>query len=375
MDIFESLVQLNQTIQVVDMHTSGEPTRIVVRGYPHLEGETLLEKRRCAANKHDNFRKQLMREPRGHAEMYGAILVQETELTRSGEADIGVLFCHNEGYSTMCGHATIALGRFLIDTHDFTVFPRRKELPYDPGTGLTALRLHAPCGVIQVHVSTQNDSAETSSSVSFLGVPSYSTQVDFDVIIPPDNRWPQLTAQSVKLDVAFGGAFYAIVQDRELGFPHGLKNAVLAELNTATRLLKKTVADLHQNVLRHPDQDLRFLYGVIVVDTTASDPDEELGICFFADQQIDRSPTGSGVMARVALAIEKDILHLGDSKTYHSIVSVGSGLGFRGTAIERVSEGVVVKVEGRAFYTGVGSFIVEDGDSLADGLVVRGGLM
>ncbi|KAJ7058977.1 hypothetical protein C8F01DRAFT_1371118 [Mycena amicta] len=149
MDIFQTLLEPNpatRTIKVVDMHTSGE-------------GETLLEKRRCARDKHDDIRKR---------QMYGAILVQETELTRAGEADIGVLFCHNgeqftlftaviyidyERVTRRCvagsGHATIALGRLLADTHDLAVFPRRNDLPYDGETGLTKLRLHAPCGIIR----------------------------------------------------------------------------------------------------------------------------------------------------------------------------------------------------------------------------------
>ncbi|KAJ7067339.1 proline racemase [Mycena amicta] len=374
MDVFQTLLEPNpatRTIKVVDMHTSGEPTRIIVAGYPSLEGETLLEKRRCARDKHDDIRKRLMREPRGHGEMYGAILVQETELTRDGEADIGVLFCHNEGYSTMCGHATIALGRLLVDTHDLAVFPRRNELPYDGQTGLTKLRLHAPCGVIHVEVPTDDGlHSDASQPVSFLGVPSYSTAVSLKV---------QIQAQrEVLVDIAFGGAFYAIVEDRALGFPSGLRGAggvTLEELNAATRLLKEAIAVSHKDLLQHPDEDLRFLYGVIVVDTTeTSTPDEELGLCFFADQQIDRSPTGSGVMARVALAVDKGTLNIGDSRTYHSIVSAqagsGSGSGFRGTAVERVDAGTVVKVEGRAFYTGAASFVLEESDTMPDGFVL-----
>ncbi|KAF7308017.1 Proline racemase [Mycena kentingensis (nom. inval.)] len=377
MDVFDNLLNSSpRTIKIVDMHTSGEPTRIIVDGYPDLEGTTLLEKRRCARKRWDAIRQRLMREPRGHAEMYGAILVQETELTRAGEADIGVLFCHNEGYSTMCGHATVALGRFLVDTQDRRVFPSRDKLPIEhdaeTGTDVTVLRLHAPCGVINVRVPTVDGRSDAGRSVSFLGVPSYASALGLAV---------RLDDREVMVDIAFGGAFYAIVTDAALGFPSGLRSGTessLDELNSATRRLKAAVIEQHPDALRHPDADLRFLYGVIVVDTSQQTRSgEELGICFFADQQIDRSPTGSGVMARVALAVDKGLMRLGESRVYHSVVSAmasvgdGPGDGFRGTAVETLEgQGTVVRVEGRAFYTGATSFVVEQEDTMPDGFVV-----
>ncbi|KAJ7472733.1 proline racemase [Mycena latifolia] len=375
MDVFETLLEPNpatRTIKVVDMHTSGEPTRIVVNGYPELEGSTLLEKRRCAREKHDDVRKRLMREPRGHGEMYGAILIAETELTRSGDADIGVLFCHNEGYSTMCGHATIALGRFLIDTHDLSVFPRRDALPHDAATGLTALRLHAPCGVVHLSVPTDEGHSDASRSVSFLGVPSFVTARDLDVEIPLAVQWPRLKATGrsrVQVDIAYGGAFYALVSAAALGFPGGVRGpASLAEFDQAAAALK-TLLSQRKELLVHPSEpDLEYLYGVMVVEET---PQGELGLCFFADQQIDRSPTGSCVMARVALAVEQGRLKMGEGRDYESIVSVlNEGTGFRGTAVEKVPEGLIVKVEGKAFYTGVATFVVEEHDMLPSGFII-----
>ncbi|KAJ7846152.1 proline racemase [Mycena leptocephala] len=344
MDVFETLLEQNpatRTIKVVDMHTSGEPTRIVVNGYPHLEGDTLLEKRRCARDKHDDIRQRLMREPRGHAEMYGAILIAETELTKRGEADIGVLFCHNEGYSTMCGHATIALGRFLVDTHDLSIFPRRNMLKHDEVTGLTSLRLHAPCGVVHLSVYTDDGHSDPTRPVSFLGVPSFVTARDLEVEIPPSVQWKRLRdsgRRSVKVDIAYGGAFYALVSAVELGFPNGVRardDATLAEFDEATAALKKFLYP-RKELYTHPTEpDLEYLYSVMVVEPT---PKGEIGLCFFADQQIDRSPTGSCVMARVALAKGPD--------------------------------GVIVKVEGRAFYTGAASFVVEEHDMMPNGFTI-----
>ncbi|KAJ7168647.1 proline racemase, partial [Mycena filopes] len=379
MDVFNTLVEQNpatRTIKVVDMHTSGEPTRIVVSGYPHLEGNTLLEKRRCAREEHDDIRQRLMREPRGHGEMYGAILVTETELTRTGEADIGVLFCHNEGYSTMCGHATIALGRFLIDTHDLAVFPRRDTLQYDDATGLTALRLHAPCGVIRLSVPTDDGHSDAVRPVSFLGVPSFATARDLVVEIPPSVQWPRLKAAGrthVTVDVAYGGAFYALVSAAELGFPEGVRagraGATLAEFDDATRALKSILAPRKELFVHPTEPDLEYLYSVMVVEQES--PQREIGLCFFADQQIDRSPTGSCVMARVALAVEQGRLQVGEGCDYESVVSLlNDGNGFRGTAVEKGAAGVIVKVEGRAFYTGASSFVVEEHDMLPSGFTI-----
>ncbi|KAJ7025781.1 proline racemase [Mycena alexandri] len=384
MDVFDTLVKQNpatRTIKIVDMHTSGEaldlfgqPTRIVVNGYPYLEGDTLLEKRRCARDKHDDIRQRLMREPRGHGEMYGAILISETELTRAGEADIGVLFCHNEGYSTMCGHATIALGRFLVDTHDLNIFPRRDALKYDEATGLTAIRLHAPCGVVHLSVYSGDGHSDATRPVSFLGVPSFVTARDLEVDIPPSVQWKRLKdagRSRVKVDISYGGAFYALVSAAELGFPEGLRSrehATLSEFDEATRALKKILYP-RKELFAHPTEpDLEYLYSVMVVEKT---PQGEIGLCFFADQQIDRSPTGSCVMARVALAVAQGRLQIGDGCDYESIVSLlNDGNGFRGTAVEKRPDGVIVKVEGRAFYTGASSFVVEEHDMMPSGFTI-----
>ncbi|KAJ8507919.1 hypothetical protein ONZ45_g9762 [Pleurotus djamor] len=285
-------------IKVVDMHTSGEPTRIIISGYPALQGRTLLEKRAYARTPSwDGTRKWLMREPRGHAEMYGAILIAETELTQSGDADIGVLFCHNDGYSTMCGHATLALGRFLVDTQDEDVFPRRKSLIPSTRTGFVFLRIHAPCGVIQVEVPiTPKGRSDPSKPVEFLGVPSFVGGMDVMVDILSDDRWKMFSASgrtSVRLDVAYGGAFYAIVDAHELGFTETLLAYPVSELAEAAKVIKALVGKKSE-LLAHPiHHDLEFLYGVIITEKQVGKDNWEGGICFFANNQIDRSPTGS----------------------------------------------------------------------------------
>ncbi|KAH9929548.1 Diaminopimelate epimerase-like protein [Epithele typhae] len=379
MDIFQEIISGNisqdSIIRTVDMHTGGEPTRIIVGGYPPLGGSTLLEKRTYARKELDHIRKRLMREPRGHKEMYGAILVQETERTRAGEADIGVLFCHNEGYSTMCGHATIALGRFLVDTADTSVFPNRKQVPFDEAEGKCTVRLHAPCGVVEITVPSIRDGDRVRSNpdreVRFMSVRSFAAAIDAVVDIPNELRWMELVKagrHTVKFDLAYGGAFYAIVQEKALGFERLRDGEVdMKRLDEATAALKKVVAGKRELFEGHGlEAELRYLYGVIVVDEGEGERGlggldaGRLGVCFFADQQIDRSPTGSGVSARVALARAKGLLAEGERVRFDSPLSARRG-GEAGAFIGGWAGADRVRVEGRAFYTGACAFVVEDG--------------
>ncbi|KAI0767974.1 proline racemase [Irpex lacteus] len=395
MDVFNAIregkIGRTNVIQTVDIQTSGEATRIVLpltdeHGQLILQGKTLLEKRAYAKAHVDWLRQRLMREPRGHSEMYGAILVPETELTLAGEADIGVLFCHNEGYSTMCGHASIALGRFLIDTVDLSVFPRRNTLPYDARTRSTIVRLHAPCGVVEITVpTTDGDSwdkrrSDPSRRVCFKGVSSFVGALDVEVDVPEGQRWPALRDSGrdcVTVDVSYGGAFYAIVSSRALGFTHGITENDLPGLNHATKTIKSLLKH-RKELYTHPtEEDLEYLYGTIVTEQLADN--HELGVCFFADQQLDRSPTGSGVCARVALAAAKGLLVEGQEVLFDSVVSRGKGMGFTGKAVERVAlrqkdgrevDATTVVVSGQAYYIGAHSFVVEAGDGIGDGFII-----
>lgn len=392
MDVFENLATgTARCISCIDMHTCGEPTRIVISGYPRLKG-TLLEQRSEALAEHDHIRQMLILEPRGHFDMYGAILRQETEHTKEGTADIGVLFATNDGYSTMCGHATIALGRFLVDTNDLEVFPRRNYLKFDTASRTVQLRLHCPCGVVLVTVPTNEDGSKSDSSrnVSFISVDSFATGLGISVKIPPHLRWPELGGQdpqgdknSVIASFAYGGAFYCLISADQLGFTDGLKSFDMDAMNHATKCLKRAVkenADLHC-FCKHPEfDDLSFLYSVIVVDSNLGEPLEpstgaETGLCFFSDQEIDRSPTGSGVSARLALAYAAQRSQVGEPRTYHSLVSLhkSESSAFIGTIHSVTHEEsqaypiINTKVEGNAFYTGAHTFVFEPEDRLGDG--------
>ncbi|KAL6305024.1 hypothetical protein BKA93DRAFT_847474 [Sparassis latifolia] len=359
MDVYRELERGKRgrmdVIRTVDMHTSGEPTRIVVEGYPELMGKTLLEKRAYAREKLDFIRRRLMFEPRGHAGMYGAILVKETELTESGEADIGVLFCHNEGYSTMCGHATIALGRFLVDTQDRGVFPRRGQVRYEEEKKETVVRVHAPCGVVEVTVPTVEEGGRRRSDegkrVRFTSVESFVGGLGVAV--------RTLGGRTARVDVGYGGAFYAIVDANELGLHGRLREC--ATLQAECAALKAALGSWDASArVEHPQHaELEYVYGIIVVDG-------ELAVCVFADGQIDRSPCGSGVCARLAVAVARGSVAVGERRPFHSPVSAADPAS---VFLGRAWAAVRAEVEGRASYTGAHALVAEDSDRLPPFLV------
>jgi trans-L-3-hydroxyproline dehydratase len=178
-DFFSANVQL---IRTVEMHTTGEPTRIIYSGFPQLQGATLLQKRADAKMNYDHIRGRLMLEPRGHGETFGALMVSETELTARGEADIDILFMHNEGWATMCGHAAIGLGRFLVVFDAETCpgfFPSRK-LHLDEKKMTAAIKLHCPCGVVDIAVPVTIGcqgrlKSDPERQVFFVNVDSFAT--------------------------------------------------------------------------------------------------------------------------------------------------------------------------------------------------------
>ncbi|XP_061609559.1 trans-L-3-hydroxyproline dehydratase [Phyllopteryx taeniolatus] len=332
-------------LSVVDMHTGGEPLRIIVSGYPPVEGGTLLAKRRYARERLDHLRRALMLEPRGHCDMYGALLVP-SELP---DADVGVLFVHNEGYSTMCGHAVVALGRFAID-YGLVKEPRSPETP---------VNIHCPCGLVRAFVEYADGKTGT---VRFLSVPAFVFATDVTVAVEGFG--------DVTVDISYGGAFYAFVDARRFGLDvRESRTRDLADAATAvTRAVESRVK------LRHPlSDDLAFLYGTILTDGKERfSSDATANVCVFAEAQVDRSPTGSGVTARVALQYHKGLIRLNQSRTFQS---GATGSQFTGKAVEETTCGdfkaVVVEVAGRAFYTGVSCFVQETEDQLKHGFVLK----
>ena len=336
------------TIETVEMHTGGEPVRIVVSGYPPIPGSTLLAKRRQARERLDEFRRLLMFEPRGHVDMYGVIPVAP-DPPREGEpaADLAVLFMHNEGYSTMCGHAVIALGRWAVDSG---LVPLR--LPETP------VAIQCPCGLVRARVAIENGKA---GAVAFESVPAFAFARDAAVAVPGHGR--------VSLDIGYGGAFYAVLPAARFGLDvRASPTRALVDAAAAV-----TEAARAQVPLAHPDDpDLAFLYGTILTDG-ADDWSEQptANICVFAAREVDRSPTGSGVTARLALQHARGLIQLGQSRQFESI----TGAIFAGKVLRETTCGphpaVTVEVSGKAHYTGTARFTLEPDDTIGRGFLLK----
>ncbi len=335
------------TIETVEMHTGGEPVRIVVSGYPPIPGATILEKRRYARDNLDHLRKLLIFEPRGHYDMYGVIRV-EPDLPG---ADLAVLFIHNEGYSTMCGHATIALGRYAVD-HGLVA----------PRAPVTDVAIQCPCGLVRARVDVEETpDGFVSGSVTFESVPSFAFALDRHVDVAG--------LGTVPFDIGYGGAFYALVDGRSIGL--NLETTPLDRLVEAADSITRAVAAAVP--LDHPgDPDLAFLYGTILTDgDDGSGGRPSRNICVFAEREVDRSPTGSGVSARIAVQLARGTTGLDEPRQFESL----TGAVFSAKAIRAHKAGrfdaVRVEVGGRAYYSGRSQFSVETGDPLGGGFLLR----
>jgi trans-L-3-hydroxyproline dehydratase len=336
-----------QPIETVEMHTGGEPVRIVVKGYPELPRASLLERRRHAKTHHDRLRRLLMHEPRGHFDMYGAIpLPADAPPSDPGGADFAVLFLHNEGYSTMCGHAVIALGRWAVDSG----LVARTEPE-------TRLAIQCPCGVVKLRVAVERGRA---GAVAFESVPAFALALDREVEVPGHGR--------LALDIGYGGAFYAILPAQRVGLD--LRQAPIAAVVEAASRISAAVAA--EAEIAHPDDpDLGFLYGTILTDGGDGRTQASRNVCVFADRQVDRSPTGSGVTARVAIAAARGELGEGEIRRFESV----TGAVFTGRWVRAAKAGphraVIAEVGGMAHYAGTARFTCEDDDPLGAGFLLR----
>jgi trans-L-3-hydroxyproline dehydratase len=330
-------------ITTIDAHTEGEPLRFIVGGIDPIPGATILEKRRYAMANYDGLRRTLMYEPRGHADMYGAVVTEPV----TGDGDFGVLFLNNEGWSSMCGHGVIAVATVMIETGILTP---REVLKIDAPAG----RITARCRLSK-HPSGWNRVA----SVAFENVPSYVVALDQRVEVPD--------LGSVRCDIAFGGAFYAFVKADDHGIelaPSNIHCLIEYGMSIKHAVMKSNV--------RHPfEPDLSFLYGTIFVGPPHRGEADSRHVCIFADGQVDRSPTGTGVSARLALEHYRKRIGVGQKVVVESIL----GTRFTGRILRCAEFGnypaIIPEIEGSAWITGKNELLISPDDPLKEGFIIH----
>lgn len=328
-------------IKVIDMHTGGEPLRIPIAGLPEIKGNSVLEKRQFFKDNYDYIRTGLMFEPRGHADMYGALISTPS----TSDADFDVLFIHNEGYSTMCGHAVLALTKFAFETN---FLPNKKD---------HKLTINVPAGTIYSEAKIENGIVVEST---FENVPSYLHAKDHIVEVEGIGK--------VTYDIAFGGAYYAFVEAASVGLT--MTPDHYNQLIDYGKKIKKAVMDNFD--IQHPvEADLGFLYGVIFTGPPENPSHHSRNVCIFAEGEVDRSATGSGVSARAGLHFSKGTLDLNQRITIESIL--GSTMSVE--AVKKVDfhgyEAVIPKVTGSASFVGQNEFWFDPNDPYRNGFIFR----
>ncbi|MBV9797696.1 MAG: proline racemase family protein [Solirubrobacterales bacterium] len=321
-------------IEATDYHTAGEPFRIVAEGVLDIAGATVPERREHAMRSEhvDRVRRMLCHEPRGHADMYGGFLVPPDD----DGADFGVLFWHKDGYSTACGHGTMALGVWAVESGRV---PARAE-------GDVEVTIDVPSGRVVASVRCRAGAVQ---GVAFRNVPAFVVARG-------------VTAAGVEVDVAYGGAIYAFAPAERWGLR--VVPGDLADLIAVGRKVKQELEGTA--VSRHPNDDrLSGIYGTVLYEELG--PLHQRTVTIFADGEVDRSPTGSATSARTALLAADGLLTEGNSWRADSIV----GTIFHARAIGQEAGGLLTEVEGTAFRTGEHRFFLDPRDPLGTGFVVR----
>lgn len=339
-------------LRTIDAHAAGEPLRVITGGWPDVPGASILEKRRYAAERHDALRRVLMWEPRGHADMYGCLLTEPV----TPDGDVGVLFMHNAGYSTMCGHGIIGLVTVGLECGLLNAGSLERDEADRP-----IVRVDTPAGRVTAAASLSSAPGSVRvESVSFENVPSFVLEPDLEVRVEGFG--------TVRCDIAFGGAYYAYVEAADVEL--SLEPGSYPDIIDAGRRVKESVAKQYPIVHPGGDADLAFLYGTIFV-APGGEGVHSRNVCVFADGEVDRSPTGTGVSGWAAIHGLRGELGLGEAMTIESLIGTRFEVRITGRCMVGERPAVIPEVAGSAHLTGRHEFFVDPADPLGAGFLLR----
>lgn len=326
--------------KTIDSHTMGESTRIIYEGFPEIPGKTMMEKKQYLEKHYDNCREAIMLEPRGHRDMFGALLTEPIH----EEADIGVIFMDSDNYLNMCGHGSIGVASMAVETGIVEV----KE-PY------TEVVLDAPSGIIQTKVKVINHKAV---NVSIINVPSFLYKSNLQIEVPQYGN--------ITYDISFGGSFFALVDADVIGLKLTEEN--MKEITDLGMKLRKMI-NYTQNI-KHPYLDITTVDLVEFYTHDCSDKASMKNCVIFGGAQADRSPCGTGTSAKLAALYAKGELEIGEEFVYESII----GSLFMGKVTKEVEidgkKGIIPQITGSAYITGMNTWILDDDDPLEFGFSI-----
>ena len=331
-------MKFTNTLFVVDTHTKGEPTRIILSGFPKLKGDTLYDKRKFMQEKFDHLRTSTLLEPRGHDNQFGALVLQ----TDNGSADYALIFMDNRGYLDMCGHATIGVTTALIELGIIEPTEPYTEITYETVAGLVEVKALIKDGLIV--------------EVSLVDVPSFYLGA-FEVKI--DGGKP------IPVDVAYGGNFYMITDASNLNTR--VRIGYIDELIRKGIMLRDEAA--RQIDVHHPDapgvpQEIGL---AMITDEPELRESDGKNIVVFGNGQFDRSPCGTGTAARLSMLYSKGLFGVGETFIHESIINTS----FRARILQTTKVGpydaVVPEITGRAFITQIAHVIIDPDDPLKNG--------
>lgn len=329
-------------IQVIDTHTAGEPTRFIISGAPELPGATIMEKKNyMMTHEEDQFRCALMHEPRGHKDMFGAIILPPC----APEADMGLIFMDGSIYDNMCGHGSIGAGMLAVE--------RGLVKVTEP---VTEIKLDTPAGVVTARVDVKDGKA---TGVALQNVPCFLYQADVTV---ETEHYGAVTG-----DVVFGGNFFFIADADALGLSLEKKNARQL-VQFSVELMRCANA---QVAVQHPELPINEITIVELYSQKTVDPTADLHDFVMAgDGQIDRSPCGTGTCAKMAAMYARGQLAVGQPFIYEGICDISFTGRILGTTRVGDFEAIIPEIKGMAYITAESTIILDDRDPLKNGFVL-----